>query len=284
VTTLPFVGFLVAIWHFWGRGISLLDAGLLLGLYFISGLGVTIGFHRLLTHQSFEAPEWVRVALAVAGSLAIEGAVISWVADHRRHHAFADKPGDPHSPHLDEAEGVRGVLRGLWHAHIGWFFDPEKTRKERFAPDLLKERPLRIVSALFPLWVVVSLAIAPAVAFALTRSMHAAFTAVIWGSLVRVFFLHHVTWSINSICHFYGKRPYKSGDESTNNLWMSLVSFGEGWHNNHHAFPNSAFHGLGRWEIDISGILIRAMSRLRIIRNPKVPTLDQRLAKRLPAG
>jgi stearoyl-CoA desaturase (delta-9 desaturase) len=233
----------------------------------------------MLTHGAFDAPAPVRYALAIAGSLAVEGSVIRWVADHRRHHMFTDKPGDPHSPRLVEGEGWKETLIGLWHAHIGWFFVEETTRVERFAPDLLKDRGLVIVSSLFPLWAVVSFALAPAIALAVTHSIHAAITALVWGSLVRIFLLHHVTWSINSICHFFGRRPYESDDYSTNNWLMSLVSFGEGWHNNHHAFPSSAFHGLEWWQIDISGLMIRLMRVLRLVRNVHSPSAKQRLLK-----
>ncbi|HEU5003407.1 MAG TPA: acyl-CoA desaturase [Actinomycetota bacterium] len=278
ITIAPFVGFLVGIRLLWG-GISGLDLGLLVGLYSVSILGVTLGFHRMLTHRSFDAPAPVRIALAIAGSLAVEGSVIPWVADHRRHHMFTDKQGDPHSPHLVEGDGFMATVRGLYHAHVGWFFVEDRTRVERFAPDLLKDRGIRAVSALFPLWTVVSFALAPAIALALTHSLHAAFTALVWGSLVRIFLLHHVTWSINSICHFYGKRPYESDDYSTNNWLMSLVSFGEGWHNNHHAFPTSAFHGLEWWQVDISGLAIRGLAALHLIRNVRRPSANQRMMK-----
>ncbi len=207
ITVIPFLTFLLGLRFLWG-GISGLDITLLVGLYSLSILGVTVGFHRMLTHGAFDAPAPIRVALAIAGSMAVEGSVIGWVADHRRHHMYTDKEGDPHSPHLVDGTGLKATLLGLWHAHIGWFFDHERTRIERFAPDLQKDRGLRIVSALFPLWTVLSLALAPAIALAVTHSMHSALTALVWGSLVRVFLLHHVTWSINSICHFYGRRPY----------------------------------------------------------------------------
>ncbi len=280
ITVIPFLAFLLGLRFLWG-GISGLDITLLVGLYSLSILGVTVGFHRMLTHGAFDAPAPIRVALAIAGSMAVEGSVIGWVADHRRHHMYTDKEGDPHSPHLVDGTGLKATLLGLWHAHIGWFFDHERTRIERFAPDLQKDRGLRIVSALFPLWTVLSLALAPAIALAVTHSMHSALTALVWGSLVRVFLLHHVTWSINSICHFYGRRPYRTGDFSTNNWIMSLVSFGEGWHNNHHAFPSSAFHGLQWWQVDLSGLVIRAMRGLHLVRNVRCPSPEQRRLKAL---
>lgn len=283
ITTVPFLGFLVGLRFLWG-GISGLDLGLLIGLYLVSILGVTIGFHRMLTHGAFDAPPAVRIALAIAGSLAVEGSVIRWVADHRRHHMFTDREGDPHSPHLVEGDGLKAIVQGLWHAHIGWFFVEETTVVSRFAPDLEKDRGLCIVSSLFPLWVVISFALAPTIAFAVTGSWHAALTALVWGSLVRVFLLHHVTWSINSICHFYGKRPYETGDMSTNNWLMSLVSCGEGWHNNHHAFPSSAVHGLEWWQVDISWMVIRVMQAMKLIRNPRIPTAKQLARKAVARG
>ena len=282
ITLTPFAGFLVGMRLLWG-GISGLDLGLLIGLYSLSILGVTVGYHRMLTHGGFEAPTWVRVAFSIFGSLAVEGSVIRWVADHRRHHMFTDRPGDPHSPHLAEGEGLKGILAGLWHAHIGWFFVEDTTSVQRFAPDLLKDPAIVKVSSLFPLWTVISFALAPAIALAVTGgNVHAAFTALVWGSLVRIFLLHHVTWSINSICHFYGRRPYETGDKSTNNWLMSVVSFGEGWHNNHHAFPSSALHGLEWWQIDISGVVIRGMRRVHMIRNVRVPTEKQLAMKAAP--
>ncbi|HYR63260.1 MAG TPA: acyl-CoA desaturase [Actinomycetota bacterium] len=276
LTITPFVGFLLGMRLLWG-GISGLDLALLITLYSLSILGVTVGYHRMLTHGGFDAPTWVRVAFALAGSFAVEGSVIRWVADHRRHHMFTDRPGDPHSPHLSEGVGVKGILQGLWHAHIGWFFaeDGTPTNVARFAPDLLKDPAICKVSRLFPLWTVLSFALAPAIALAVTGSIHAAFTALVWGSLVRIFLLHHVTWSINSICHYYGTRPYDTGDMSTNNWLMSIVSFGEAWHNNHHAFPSSAIHGLEWWQLDITGMVIRGMRKVGMVRNVRVPTAKQ---------
>ncbi len=282
VTILPFLGFLVAVPMLWGSGITIVDLSLFLIFYVITGLGVTIGFHRLLTHRSFESPSAVRVVFAVAGSMALQGPVIRWVADHRRHHAFTDKPGDPHSPHLEEAEGLKGIFTGLWHSHIGWLFDRDKTTVPRFAPDLIKEPRIRKVDKLFPLWGLISF-VAPAIAgLAITGTLRGAGTAFIWGGLVRIFFLHHVTWSINSICHFYGKRPFENSDFSTNNWALSLVSFGEGWHNNHHAFPTSAKHGLERGQFDPTAYVISLMERLGLARDVKVPSSKQIAEKKLP--
>jgi stearoyl-CoA desaturase (delta-9 desaturase) len=279
-TILPFAGFVVAVATLWGRGISGVDFGIMATTYVLTGLGVTIGYHRLLTHRSFEAPRPVRALLAVLGSMSVEGPVITWVSNHRRHHAFADKEGDPHSPHLDEGEGIKGVLRGLWHAHMGWFFGPEKSSPERWAPDLHKDATMRGIDRLFPLWVGVSFAGPPVAGFLITRSLWGATTAFLWGSLARIFMLHHVTWSINSVCHFYGRRPFRTTDYSTNNWILSLISFGESWHNNHHAFPTSAVHGIGKWQFDMSAIVIGLLEKLGLARNVKRVTQKQLQAKR----
>ncbi|MGH2702499.1 MAG: acyl-CoA desaturase, partial [Actinomycetota bacterium] len=207
----------------------------------------------------------------------------SWVANHRRHHAYADKEGDPHSPHLDEGPGVMGVLKGLWHAHLGWLFDDEKTEIDRWAPDLLKENRITRINAAFP-WITVFSYAAPAlVGLVVTQSLWGMVTAFLWGSLARIFMLHHVTWSINSICHFYGKRDFETTDYSTNNWVLSVISFGESWHNNHHAFPTSAVHGLGRYQFDLSALVIKAMAKLRLARNIKTVSLKQLANKQQPS-
>ena len=279
VTIIPFLGFIAAVWSFWGTGLSLVDAGIFLGMYTFTGLGVTVGFHRLFTHQSFEPKPWLKNTFAIAGSMAVQGPVIRWVADHRRHHAFSDQPGDPHSPHLDEGPGIKGVLKGLWHAHIGWFFDDEQTSAKRWAPDLVKDPAMRKIDSLFPLWVLISFAAPALLGFLITGTAAGALSAFLWGSLARIFFLHHVTWSINSICHFYGERPFRTTDSSTNNWLLAILSFGESWHNNHHAFPTSAVHGFERGQIDISAGVIRLMERLGLVRNVKTVTPKQLASK-----
>ncbi|MGH2747281.1 MAG: acyl-CoA desaturase [Actinomycetota bacterium] len=279
LTIIPFVGFAFAIATLWGRGVTALDLALFLSLYVFTGLGVTVGYHRLFTHRSFDAPRPVRMLFAIAGSMAVGGSVISWVAHHRRHHAYADKYGDPHSPHLDEGEGIMGVLRGLWHAHVGWLFDEFKTDKERWARDLTRDDDMNRIDRLFPQLVIVSFALPAALGFALTGSLGGLLGGLLWGGLARVFFLHHVTWSINSICHFYGTRPFETSDYSTNNWPLALISFGESWHNNHHAFPTSAVHGLGRWQVDLSALVISALERARLATNVRRVSPDQRQAK-----
>jgi stearoyl-CoA desaturase (delta-9 desaturase) len=279
LTIAPFVGFLAAIAVLWGRGVSGIDLVVFLAFYVVTGLGVTVGYHRLLTHRSFRASRPVKAFFAVTGSLAIEGSVISWVAAHRRHHAFADVEGDPHSPHLAEEEGMAGVLKGLWHAHVGWLFDEEKTSVERWAPDLLKDPVMRRIDRLFPVLAVVTLVLPAVLGFAFTGTLWGAITAFLWGGLARVFLLHHMTWSVNSICHYFGKRPFETTDKSTNNWPLALLSFGESWHNNHHAFPTSAIHGLGRWQLDMSGFVIRTLERLGLARDVKRVTQEQVIGK-----
>ena len=275
LTLLPFLGFVGAIVWLWGNGLSGVDAGIFIGLYALSGLGITVGYHRLLTHKSFETPGWVLVLFAIAGSLAIEGSAISWVAAHRRHHAFADKEGDPHSPHLVDGAGLSAVAKGLWYAHIGWLFDEEKTSLERWAPDLMKNRAIRKVDKYFPLIAVSSFVLPAVLGFAFTQSLGGAISAFLWAGLTRIFLLHHVTWSVNSICHFYGRRPFQTTDESTNNWPLAIISFGESWHNNHHAFPTSAMHGLRGWQIDPGAILIRSLERLGLAWDVKRVTAKQ---------
>ena len=259
----PFIGLLVAIVLLWNDFVGWTNLGLLAVGYLLTGFGVTVGFHRLLTHRAFKTFPPVRYVLAVLGSLAIEGPVISWVADHRKHHQFSDKDGDPHSPHVGHGSGVRGVLRGLAHAHVGWMFSSEgRANQRRYAPDLLDDRGLRIITRLFPLYIVASFLIPFAIGYALTGTFGGAMLALLWGGLVRVFLLHHVTFSINSICHFWGRRRFRVSDESRNVAWLAILSMGEAWHHNHHAFPSSAYHGLKRWEIDPSGLLISALEKL----------------------
>jgi stearoyl-CoA desaturase (delta-9 desaturase) len=280
VAIVPFVGLLAAIvWH----AISLVDIAIFLVLYAWTGFGITAGFHRLFTHRSFECTPRVRAAFAIAGSMAIQGPVIRWVADHRRHHAFSDKHGDPHSPHVKREHGFVGALKELWFAHIGWFFAKEKTRIKKFAPDLMADRQVNAIDKRYFRWLFLSLAIPLVAGGLLTLSWKGALTGLLWGGFARIFFVHHVTWSINSICHFFGKKPYETFDESTNNVWLAIPSLGESWHNNHHAFPTAAFHGMGKTQIDLSGILIWSLEKMGLAWNVKRPTEEQ-LAKRLLAN
>ena len=270
-SVIPLIGFAVAIWSLWGWGIKPVDAGIFLGFYAYAGLGVTVGFHRMLAHRTFDAPEPVRAALAVGGSISLEMTAIDWAATHRRHHAYSDRPGDPHSPHLQAEQGFKGIVKGLWHAHMGWLFRSERTSRERWVPDLLKDRTIMAVSNVYPLWVVASF-VAPAIlGLLITRSFAGTLTAFLWGSLARIFLLHHVTFSINSLCHFFGTRPYQTKERSTNFWPFALLSFGESWHNNHHAFPASAFLGLRGWQLDPGAWLLRILAALGLARNVKRP-------------
>lgn len=254
--TVPFLALLAAVPLAWGWGVSWLDLGLMVFMYFLACHGITIGYHRYFTHGSFKAKRPLRIVLAVMGSMAVEGPLVRWVADHRKHHKFSDHEGDPHSP-WRFGETVPALMKGLWWAHIGWLFDEEQTDQQKYAPDLVKDPAIRRVSRDFVLWTIVSLAIPPLVGGLVTMSWWGAFTAFFWGSLVRVALLHHVTWSINSICHAVGKRPFKSRDRSGNVWWLAVLSCGESWHNLHHADPTSARHGVLRGQVDSSARLIR---------------------------
>ena len=277
---LPFVGFIAALYLLWGGAVTGRDLAILAVMYVFVGFGVTIGFHRMLTHRAFEAKSWVRATFAILGSMSVQGAVIHWVADHRRHHAFTDEEGDPHSPHLHGGEGWRGVLSGLWHSHMGWLFEGQRTSARRFAPDLRKDPVIRWVDKYFPLWALLGLLIPFALGFAISGgSLWAGLTAFIWAGLVRVFLLHHATWSVNSICHMYGKQPFAIEDESRDNWMVALVSLGEGWHHSHHAFPTSAQHGLRKTQIDPSYMVIRGLERLGLVWNVKRPKDSQLEAK-----
>jgi stearoyl-CoA desaturase (Delta-9 desaturase) len=252
-------------WLAWGGSLHWQDLLVLAVTYTLTGLGITVGYHRLFTHRSFKTTRSVRVLLAVLGSMAVEGPVLEWVATHRKHHRFSDHPGDPHSPHVDHAPGWRGSLRGLWHAHVGWMFrGKDMANPARYAKDLLADRDLRFISRAFPLWVLVGLAVPFGLGVALTGSIVGGLTGLLWGGAVRIFLLHHATFSINSLCHSFGRRPFTTRDQSRNLAWLAPLAFGEAWHNNHHAFPTSARHGLSRWELDPGAWLIAALERTHL--------------------
>ncbi len=270
VVILPFAGLLAAVALLWGHGFRWVELGLLLGMYLLTALGITVGFHRLFTHRSFEASRMVQLILAALGSMAVEAPLLKWVAVHRRHHQHSDQPGDPHSPH-GHGKGVLGLLRGVWHAHIGWLFRPEQPDLPRYVKDLYQDGPVRVVSALFPLWIGIGL-LAPAVlGWLLTGGWLGALFGLVWGGLARIFLVHHVTWSVNSVCHLWGRRPFRSRDESRNNPLFGILALGEGWHNNHHAFPTSARHGLRWWQFDFSYCVIRALALLGLAWNVRLP-------------
>ena len=238
---LPPAAVVAAVVLLWNRAIGPLELGLLIGLYVITCLGVTLGYHRMFTHRAFESSRAFRAIIAACGSMAVEGSVITWVADHRKHHAFTDREGDPHSPHL-HGPGFFGAVAGLWHAHVGWLFETVGTAdRERFAPDLVKDRVIRVMDKLFFVWAALGFVIPFALGWAIGGGIGTALTALLWGGFVRVFLLHHVTWSINSVCHFFGRKRFDIEDESRNVFWLAPLSMGEAWHHNHHAFPTSAF-------------------------------------------
>ncbi|HEX8743256.1 MAG TPA: acyl-CoA desaturase [Thermoleophilaceae bacterium] len=263
VVIVPFVAITVAIVQLWNGLVGWTDLALLAFFYTFTLFGISIGFHRQLTHRSFESPRWVRGLLAVAGSMAVQGPPIVWVADHRKHHTFADEEGDPHSPHVSG-----GVLRGLFHAHIGWLIGrTEPSDPVRYARDLLKDPVILRISQLFPLFVVLTLALPAGLGFLLTGTASGALTGFLWGGLVRLFLAHHVTWSVNSLGHYAGRRRFQTSDHSTNVLALALPSLGESLHHNHHAFPRSANFGLRWWEPDPSALLVRGMEKAGLIWN-----------------
>lgn len=278
---IPLAALLASGFVLWGNGLSWVDLTLAVLFYAVSGHGITIGFHRYLTHGSFKTGRPLRIALAVAGSMAIEGPPTRWVADHRRHHAFSDEDGDPHSP-WRYGSSLRGLTRGLWHAHVGWLFDVEQTDQKRFAPDLLADRDVARVSKLFPVIVAGSMLLPAVLGGLLTWSLTGALTAFFWASLVRVALLHHVTWSINSICHTWGARPFVTKDRSVNVWWLAVLSMGESWHNLHHADPTCARHGVDKGQVDTSARVIRWFEQLGWAHDVRWPR-PERLASRRAA-
>jgi stearoyl-CoA desaturase (Delta-9 desaturase) len=264
---LPFLATVAAATLFWNRLVSPADLLIAAALYLLTAVGITVGFHRLLTHRSFQTSKPVEYLFAVLGSMAVQGPVISWVADHRKHHAHTDKDGDPHSPHVGHDGGLRGVLAGLWHAHTGWLMSTQgRADWKRYAPDLYEDGGMRAISSQFVPIFAAGLALPALAGYLVSGTVAGAATGLLWGGLVRVFFVHHVTWSVNSVCHFLGGRRFDTDDRSTNVFWLALPSLGESWHHNHHAFPRSAVHGLRRWELDPSGLIIVAMEKVGLAR------------------
>ena len=276
----PFLAVLAAIPLLWNQLVGPADLGIMVGVYLASAFGITIGFHRLLTHRAFETYRPLKYAFAVMGSMAVQGPVIHWVADHRKHHAHTDEEGDPHSPHVGHGSG----LKGLWYAHVGWLWEENGIADaKKYAPDLLEDRGMRFISRHFLWWVGLGLLIPFALGFAIGGTLTAALLALFWGGLVRVFFVHHITWSINSVCHFFGQRRFETDDRSTNVAWLALPSLGEAWHHNHHAFPRAAVQGLKWWEVDLSGLVIRALKSVQLAWNV-VRITPERQQQRLAAA
>ncbi len=263
----PFIAFVAAIAFLPDSILAGSDLAVLAFMYVITALGVTIGYHRLLTHRSFDTPKPVRYTLAMLGQMAVQGPVIDWVADHRKHHAYTDEDGDPHSPH-GHGGGLRGALHGLYHAHVGWLFVTQgRADRRRYARDLMDDPGMKRISLNFLPNAVFGLVLAFGLGLALTGRVSGGLTALLWGGLVRIFLLHHVTWSINSVCHFFGRRRFAVDDHSTNVFWLALPSLGESWHHNHHAFPRSARHGMRWYEIDVTGLIIMGMKRVGLARD-----------------
>jgi stearoyl-CoA desaturase (delta-9 desaturase) len=279
----PFLAVFAAIPIAWGGWLGWTDVVIAATMYVVTGLGITVGFHRYFTHKSFKPNRPVKIALGVAGSMAIQGPVVRWVADHRKHHKFSDRDGDPHSP-WRYGETVPALMKGLWYAHMGWLFDTEQTSQRQYAPDLLKDPDIVRISRAFPWFVVASLALPAIAGGLLTMSWLGALTAFFWASLVRVGLLHHVTWSINSICHAVGDRPFKSRDKSGNVWWLALPSFGESWHNLHHSDPTCARHGVLRGQIDSSARVIWVMEKLGWISAVRWPVKERIESKRVQSA
>ena len=270
----PFVACLVAILVFWGHGVSWLDLGLAAVMYSISIMGITLGFHRLFTHRAFKCALPVRAALCIAGSTAAQGPVLFWSACHRRHHQFSDREGDPHSPHLSD-HGAARVLKGWWHAHVGWMFSHPPENYVRRVPDLIRDRAIVALNRAYLPIVFGSILLPGVIAFAITRHWQSGLTAILWAGLVRIFLVHHTTWSINSVCHLFGTRPYDTADQSRNNVICAILTFGEGWHNNHHAFPASASLGLRWWQVDFGFFTIRILKALGLVWDVRLPSAEQ---------
>ena len=283
---IPFLGVIVAAYLAWGDWFGPRDVAIFAAMYIFSAFGVTVGFHRLLTHRAFETYRPLRYLLATMGSFSVQGPVLDWVADHRKHHAFTDEEGDPHSPHAGQGAGLGGMVRGLWHAHVGWLWENNgMAQKRRFCPDLLKDPGLRWIHRNFLLLTLASLSVPFLAGFALSGTLKGGVEGLLWGGLVRIFLMHHATWSVNSVCHFFGSRRFETDDQSTNVFWLALPTLGEAWHHNHHAFPRSARHGLRWYELDPSGWLIQIFAKLGLAWDVVLPDREQQRAKLArPAG
>ncbi|HEU4700906.1 MAG TPA: fatty acid desaturase [Conexibacter sp.] len=282
-SVVPLLGVAAAAVLLWNDVLGASDVVAFVVMSTVTGLGITIGYHRLLTHRAFETSRALRLLFTTAGAMAAQGPPIIWAAHHRRHHRVADKPGDPHSPYADHEPGLRGAAKGLWHSHLGWLFSPDLTSDPvRYTPDLLRDRDLRFISRNFLWFVLAGMLLPGLIGLALTGTLAGFATGVLWGGLVRLFVGNHTTYAINSIGHYYGSRRFPTSDESRNVSWLALVSWGEAWHNNHHAFPRSASHGMRWYEVDVSAIAIRLMERLGLVWN--VIRIDREILDRRAAG
>jgi stearoyl-CoA desaturase (delta-9 desaturase) len=271
MVVVPFLALVAAIVLMWGWGVNLPDIWLLVGMYAITGFGITAGFHRHLTHKAFDTFPLIRYLLAIGGCMAYQGPVIRWCAIHRRHHQQADQHDDPHSPYRFGTSFL-AVAKGMVHAHFGWLFEKDANDLARSVPDLLADKPLMLIDRLTLFWLFLGLALPAGIAYLITPTWQSALGGFLWGGLVRLFFVYHATWSVNSVCHVFGSREYNCADHSTNNLAVAIVALGEGWHNNHHAFPTSARHGLKWWQFDSTWLLISTLKTLRLAWNVRTPS------------
>ena len=276
----PPLGLLSAIGLLWGVGVQPVDLVLLISLYVVCAFGTTIGFHRYFTHRSFSAHVSVKVTLAILGCMTMQGPITQWVSDHRKHHALSDQPGDPHSPHAGHGDGLVAAIRGFCHAHVGWLFSNLGMEQGRaYAKDLYDDRVIRWIDRLYLLWVILTLGIPFAIGYLVGGTWQSGVEGLVWGGLIRIFLYQHATFSVNSICHMFGRRDFDSRDESRNNWFVAALVFGEGWHNNHHAFPASARHGLRRSQVDVSWWVIRSLERTGLVWNVHTPD-EAQLARR----
>ncbi|MBE3011623.1 acyl-CoA desaturase [Microbispora sp. NEAU-D428] len=280
VVGLPILAVIAAVPFAWGWGLGWTDVAIAAVFYAVSGLGVTVGFHRYFTHGSFKANRPLKIALGIAGSLSLEMSVLDWVAAHRKHHKFSDKEGDPHSP-WRFGPGFKSMCKGLLYAHVGWLFEVERVNRAKYAPDLLKDPDIMKLHRWFPTMAITSLLLPPVLGGLITWSWQGALTAFFWGTLMRIGLLHHVTWSINSICHVFGEEVFESRDKSRNVWWLAIPSFGESWHNLHHSDPTCARHGALKGQIDLSAGLIRWFEKAGWAYDVRWPTPERLAAKRL---
>lgn len=271
ITLFPFLGFIVALALVWYKLIGVIEICLMLGMWFLSSIGITVGFHRYFAHRAFKTSSPMQVILAILGSMAGQGPLIYWVALHRRHHENSDQAGDPHSPRIWNQEKLE-MWRGLWHAHIQWIFVHEIPNPIHYAPELLRDKVISRVNQLYYVWLFLSLIISAILGGILRGSWLGFIYGLLWGGIVRIFIGENLIWSINSITHYFGQRPFATRDYSTNNYWLAIPSLGESWHNNHHAFNNSAIFGLEWWQVDLGGVMIRTLEKLGLVWDVKVPS------------
>ena len=280
VVVSPFIGLITAMVLLWGYHFTPIHLILLFVGYLLSAVGITVGYHRLFTHKSFETYAPIKFIFAVLGSMALEGPVLQWVAQHRRHHQHSDGDEDPHSPH-GHGHGIWNMIKGAFHAHVGWIMKPDAPGLQRYVADLYQSRMLRWINSTFFVWAALGMLIPAAIGGLYTHTWMGAFIGFLWGGAVRIFLVHHVTWSINSVCHIWGKKDFKSHDESRNNLVFGILAMGEGWHNNHHAFPTSARHGLKWWQIDFSYMLIKLLEVTGLAWKVRVPAAEHIARKQI---